>query len=653
MQMVRTALIAVGGFGFALSLIYVSCTLLLNEEQWRLTYQMYALGYALLGSAWFALLLRWYRPIHQLLTASSRGFPISQAQRLMVYRSALRFPWRGALAGFIVTFVGYLIGCGVVHWQAGAPVTEVFKTMEALPLVGGLSVTFGYFGAQRVLQPVVTWCSVTLGHIPPVRKISLGTLGTKFFTTSSILAIAMLCLVQPAAYTLGQVVTERHVSEQALDRLRAISDRLTSFHRLEDPARLLLDAKLGRHGYVFAMDAGGRIRTPHPLGYTTLTQERLYNPQRQMQGDSGVWMDRVWQHRVVAFVRISDPPWLAVSISYPSDFHEPLNRFASYSGIAALTTVLVVTMFGRYYTRSITIPLAELTRVAGGIAESADLSELVPVTTDDEVGTVARAFNRMTGRLRASMSDIEGYNSQLERATKNLSAMNQEMEDVLRVVSHDLRAPLINIQGFSKRLRPMIDKALATLGELAAQATQDSAQAKAHGVAQEVQRGTQESLQFIDKSVEKMDLLLVSLLAISRIGRVADPMALHDLDRILDDVLATFHHQLKARSIRVVRRPLPNAVPCRRNEINQALSNLIGNAINYMGATGERLIEIGGIVRDDDIECFVRDTGVRIDPSDQERIFQMFTRLHAVDAPGEGIGLSYVRKIIRSHGGNI
>jgi len=162
-----------------------------------------------------------------------------------------------------------------------------------------------------------------------------------------------------------------------------------------------------------------------------------------------------------------------------------------------------------------------------------------------------------------------------------------------------------------------------------------------------------ESLHFISRGVEKMDALLASLLAISRVGRKADPIKDNDLNAILDDVLATFDHQLKERAIQVIRHPLPTKVPCRRNEINQVFSNLLSNAINYMGTSDHRFIEIGGCERRGCVECVVRDTGIGIDPADHERIFQMFTRLGAINVPGEGVGLAYVKKITQSHGGQI
>ena len=293
-----------------------------------------------------------------------------------------------------------------------------------------------------------------------------------------------------------------------------------------------------------------------------------------------------------------------------------------------------------------------MTKAAQRIAEVGDLSQHVAVTTNDELSEVARAFNQMLDQLHASQASLEEYTKKLERSAQELSSLNQEMEDLLRVVSHDLRAPLINIQGFSKRLEPLMQQTVRTLDHVAA-TSPDGVRTEVETLKNNVEARFAESLRFISKGIEKMDALLASLLAVSRVGRKADVLQPNDLNMILDDVLATFDHQLKEHAIEIIRHPLPKAVPCRRNEINQVFSNLVSNAINYMGPTGRRFIEIGGSQQEDHVECFVRDTGIGISQEDQERVFQMFIRLQAVDVPGEGVGLAYVKKILRSHGGKI
>ena len=198
-----------------------------------------------------------------------------------------------------------------------------------------------------------------------------------------------------------------------------------------------------------------------------------------------------------------------------------------------------------------------------------------------------------------------------------------------------------------------MQQTIRTLDQLAARDSKNGTHAEVQALKTSVETHFAESLRFISKGVEKIDTLLSSLLAVSRVGRKADPMKPNDLDEVVNDVLATFDHQLKEQVIEVIRHPLPANVWCRRNEINQVFSNLISNAINYMGPADRRFIEVGSTTHPDRVECYVRDTGIGISPEDHERIFQMFTRLQAIDVLGEGVGLAYVKKILRSHGGQI
>ncbi len=652
-RVIRVWLVGIALFGYAPAFTYGWLAWLFNEEQWRWTYLLYVTEVPLVGGLCVLFLpWWWYRPIHRALVAWSSGAPLDRAQCAAVYERALGLPWRISLAAFAAALFGYLIGMTILHWQANQPWEEIAKTFPAIPLVGGMMGAFCYFGTARALYPVLAWCSVQLRYARPIRRVSLA---EKFMATTCVLVVATLCLLQPAAYTLGQVVTERHLMERTLQQLQATSHRLSLFERPEDTWELLKQAAVGAHGYAFAIDAEGHILSPHPNTYTDVRQERFYRLWDQLTDREGSWVDRFGRHRVVAYVRSSDSPGTLLAVSFPSDFAVPLRHFVQFSWVVILEVMFVVFLFGRYFTRGITTPLADLTKAAQRIADYGDLSQHVPVTTNDELGDVARAFNHMMAQLQASQADLKDYTRRLERTTEELSTLNQEMEDLLRVVSHDLRAPLINIQGFSKRLEPLMQEAIQTLDRVMRNTHEPAEEVRAQAATLKTALASRfaESLQFIFKAVEKMDALLSSLLAVSRVGRKADRVQPNNLDDILDDVLATFNHQLNERAIQVIRHPLPAGVPCRRNEINQVFSNLLSNAINYMGPTGRRFIEIGGTQAEDRVECFVRDTGIGIAPEDHERIFQMFSRLQAVDVPGEGVGLAYVRKILRSHGGTI
>jgi signal transduction histidine kinase len=628
-RVLRVWVIGLLCFGYGPAFTYGFLIWLLNEQQWAWTYLMYTTLVPLVGG-FCVLVLPWrsYRPIHRALTQWADGEAVEAQDLRLVYEQALRLPWQVAMNCLAASAIGYLVGTGVVHWKAHQPVTEILKTLPAIPLVGGMMGAFCYFGTVRALHSIVAWCSRRLPQAPAVRQRPIA---VKFLTTTYVLAIAVLCLILPAAYTLGQLISERHVQDRAMTQLRSILQATPRHQSLDAWVAVLPSAAVGAHGYAFAVDPDGRL-VGHPKGYRTLAQEGFYRVHDRLRAAEGVWVDRVGHHRVVAFARLGEMPMTVMSVAFPADFAEPLGYFFLLSGLIVVEVLIAVMVFGRYYTKGITTPLAELTGTAERIAQHGDLALRVPVTTNDELSDLARSFNRMVEELETSKANLEHYTKRLEQSTQELSVLNQEMEDLLRVVSHDLRAPLINVQGFSKRLEPLIQEA-ALNGDLKARFA--------------------ESLRFIAKGVEKMDTLLSSLLAISRVGRKADPIQPQALDAILDDVLATLHHQLEECTIRVIRHPLPEGVPCRRNEINQVFSNLLSNAVNFMGPSEHRCIEIGATTREHEVECFIRDTGIGIGPADQERIFNMFTRLQAVDVPGEGIGLAYVKKIIRSHGGRV
>ncbi|MBI4003532.1 MAG: HAMP domain-containing protein [Candidatus Omnitrophica bacterium] len=651
-RVLRVWIIGLLCFGYGPAFTYGFFIWLLNEQQWAWTYFMYTTLVPLVGG-FCVLVLPWrsYHPIHHTLTRWANGEPVEAERVRMVYEQALRLPWQVAMGCLAASAIGYLVGTGVVHWKAHQPITEILKTLPAIPLVGGMMGAFCYFGTMRALHPIVAWCSRRLTQAPAVRALPIA---VQFLTTTYVLAIAILCLMLPATYTLGQMITERHVQDRALMHLRSTLQAMPRDQSLDDRVARLPDAALGTHGYVFAAAPDGRL-VGHPKGYRTLAQEGFYRVHERLQAAEGVWVDRVGRHRVVAFarLRLGEMPVTVISVAFPTDFAEPLGHFFLLSGLIVIEVLIAVMVFGRYYTKGITTPLAELTSTAERIAQHGDLALRVPVTTNDELSDLARSFNRMVEELETSKANLEHYTRRLEQSTQELSVLNQEMEDLLRVVSHDLRAPLINVQGFSKRLEPLMQETVQALDRIAAETSSNGLRVEVTTLKGDLQTRFAESLRFIAKGVEKMDTLLASLLAISRVGRKADPIQPQDLAAILDDVLATFHHQLEERAIRVIRHPLPQGVPCRRNEMNQAFSNLLSNAINFMGPSEHRCIEIGATTREQEVECFIRDTGIGIGPDDQERIFNMFTRLQAVDVPGEGIGLAYVKKIIRSHGGRV
>ena len=228
----------------------------------------------------------------------------------------------------------------------------------------------------------------------------------------------------------------------------------------------------------------------------------------------------------------------------------------------------------------------------------------------------------VTGTL-GFLRDITG----LVQAEEDIRKKNKELESFVYTISHDLRAPVVSIQGFSSILLSDFQDKIDETGK--------------------------RYLTRIQANVRRMETLIDDLLEFSRIGRMADAFENVPSAKIIGDVLNVLDTQLKERGIKMdVQGKLP-VINCEENRIYQAFENLIQNSIKYMGNTESPVIEVGCGQTNGFHEFYVKDNGIGIDPEYHQKIFQVFQRLKEVDAKGTGIGLSIVEKIAEIHGGSV
>jgi PAS domain S-box-containing protein len=223
---------------------------------------------------------------------------------------------------------------------------------------------------------------------------------------------------------------------------------------------------------------------------------------------------------------------------------------------------------------------------------------------------------------------------QLELETRKtlideLELKNKELNDFTYTVSHDLKSPLVTINGFLGYLEKDI---LA-------------------GNAERIKSDTQR----IQDAVKKMQRLLNELLELSRIGRIINAPEIIPFKSIVEDALELVHGQLESHKV-AVKLSIPYDAPIifgDKPRLVEALQNLIDNAAKYMGEQKSPVIEIGSIMgKANELIFFVRDNGMGIAPEYHERIFGLFNKLDA-KSEGTGIGLALVKKIIDIHSGKI
>jgi len=233
-----------------------------------------------------------------------------------------------------------------------------------------------------------------------------------------------------------------------------------------------------------------------------------------------------------------------------------------------------------------------------------------------------------------------------DRLSMELARKNHELEQIIYVTSHDLRSPLVNVQGFSKELSTDVKRLLSLWQN--------------RNIPEEIRQQAEpllnedipESLQFIEKGVAKMDSLLSGLLRLSRLGRASPTLEECDMNLLLDDIVATMDFQLKQAGTEIRVDALPTCLGD-RDQLNQLFSNLLDNAMKYLDPGRPGRIRISGVQDNDRSVYCVADNGVGIAREHQDKIFEIFHRLNPTGSEGEGLGLAIVNRILDHLDGKI
>lgn len=270
------------------------------------------------------------------------------------------------------------------------------------------------------------------------------------------------------------------------------------------------------------------------------------------------------------------------------------------------------------------------------------------------VGGALFLIAKYVGELMRSREEVDSLNRGLEERvnerTRDLIRANQEIQRFAYIVTHDLRAPLVNIMGFLSEfeasLKPIESYVLADGATLSENEIREARLA--------VKEDLPEAIGFIRSSTRKMDQLINAILKISRDGRRKLQAEKVDLRELLAVASASVQHQVSAVDGEIDVNVQPFTVVSDRISLDQILGNLFDNAVKYQMKgrplhISARILPQGrGIVRLD-----ITDNGRGIAEDDLERIFELFRRAGDQDQQGEGIGLAHVRSLIRNLGGDI
>jgi signal transduction histidine kinase len=239
------------------------------------------------------------------------------------------------------------------------------------------------------------------------------------------------------------------------------------------------------------------------------------------------------------------------------------------------------------------------------------------------------ADGKVVGLTLLTMDITERKHAEAEQARLivELESKNAELTRFVYTVSHDLKSPLVTINGY--------------LGYI----EEDARSGNLERLQQDTRR--------IQAATDKMHALLTELLELSRIGRVMNAAEDVPFADIAQDALDIVHGQLESRRVSVHTQPNLPTVHGDRQRLMEVLQNLLDNAAKYMGDQPNPQIEIGYSGEENGkAVLYVKDNGIGVAPEYHERIFGLFNKLDA-DSEGTGVGLALVKRIIEIHAGRI
>jgi signal transduction histidine kinase len=322
---------------------------------------------------------------------------------------------------------------------------------------------------------------------------------------------------------------------------------------------------------------------------------------------------------------------------------------------AVLGSLLFVALAVWLFTRGVRGRLALLSDNAGRLAGNEPLAPISPGR--DEIARLDLTLHDTSRRLLEAeriqarfQADLARRTGELARINETLRQQTQENEMFIYSVSHDLRAPLVNLQGFSKELIRACDELRVAVREssLAAETRQR--------IERVVDEDIGEALHYLQTAVLRASHIIDALLRLSRVGRVEYRQQKVEVRDIVPRVIDAMQGSIRARRARVSVDELP-AVWGDPTALEQVFANLIGNAVNYLDPSREGRIEIGTTPSPPGVHSlrifYVRDNGLGIPTVALPRLFNAFQRLHGNVARGEGIGLALVRRVVERHGGRV
>jgi len=456
-------------------------------------------------------------------------------------------------------------------------------------------------------------------------------------TAILLLISGLVLLLTSAAFVTYQVVTFRQTMRNNLAiraRILAANSTAALAFANEADARELLDAlKYDPHMVAAALyDRNGRVLATYPAAPT---DDRIpAAPQADGYRFEG--------GRLVGFTPVAQGGNQRLGTLYLASDTKAVSDALRLSGIIAIV-VLAIALLAAYALAAglqgrISAPILALAETATAASTRQDYSLRAPKFGEDELGTLTDAFNQMLGRIEEQKKELQHHamrleqrvaerTRELEKRAAELLAANSELDAFAYSVSHDLRAPLRSIDGFSQVLLEDYGAQLDDAGR--------------------------DSLHRVRAASQRMATLIDDLLKLARVTRTEMRTERVDLSGLARDIVGEIQRTTPDRQVDFAIAPGLEAEGDTQL-LRVVLDNLLRNGWKYTGKQPQPRVEFTAMDENGDRVFVIKDNGAGFDMTYADKLFGVFQRLHSsAEFEGTGVGLATVRRIINRHGGRI
>ena len=243
---------------------------------------------------------------------------------------------------------------------------------------------------------------------------------------------------------------------------------------------------------------------------------------------------------------------------------------------------------------------------------------------------------------------LKAKSIELQQANNELKRTNNEIKSFTYIVSHDLKTPLTNIHGFSSLIKLAIDQIKPIIYPLIPETDKETHTL----IHKQFETELPEFINYINSSVTRMNELIKAILILSRMGHRELSFDLINMNELVQNVLKSLEYKIKLDNIDIQIDELP-IIYVDHLAMNQIMSNILTNAVNYSHPDRKGLIKIESKQLSNEFLFTIADNGIGIDEKDFDKVFAVFRRAGTKTVEGDGMGMAYVQTLVRRHNGNI